>query len=456
MKRHSVILCVLVALLGCTGDSHTRENESRAREDDSRAREDDSRTWKPVWKQANPLSVTRQGLAAVEVNGVIYAMGGAIGTNFLKSTEYARIQSDGSLGPWKPGPPMNEARGYFDAEYQDGYIYVIGGGNGPSGQVLLRTVERSRIREDGTLSPWVTETQAMVMPRRCSKTVLIDGTIYAIGGFSGDMLNSVEHTKILAGGGTDEWFEEPERLTVMRYISGVKSVDGIVYVAGSHDQLGGASLRDVEWSKVLDEAGFGKWQKTSPMVVERYGQGLAVHGGRLYAVGGLNGPEFLDSIEAAPIKPGGGLGPWRMYESKLASRRAMMAMLTYEDWVYSIGGAGTNLVEYATFNEDGEIGSWLTPEEAAAIEKRRAQIRAQAQFPLGGRVAKTMHAAPYVYILVQPQGRQAEWVAGPTGDYKVGDLVRYGRGAIMSDFYSKQLGIHFDNVRFIHEIRKEE
>ncbi|MHC4429775.1 MAG: hypothetical protein ACYS0D_14410, partial [Planctomycetota bacterium] len=71
----------------------------------------EERTWAPAWKQLNPLSVPRQGLAAVEVNGFIYAMGGALGTDFLNSTEYARIRRDGSLGPWRPGPPMHEARG---------------------------------------------------------------------------------------------------------------------------------------------------------------------------------------------------------------------------------------------------------------------------------------------------------------------------------------------------------
>jgi hypothetical protein len=391
----------------------------------------------------------------VEVNGFIYAMGGALGTEFLNSTEYAEIQEDGSLSRWKPGPPMHEARGYFDAVFHEGYIYVVGGGNGPSGKNLLRSVERARVRPGGTLSAWEKEAHEMVMPRRCSKIVLIDGSIYAVGGFGGDMLNSVEHTTIEPGGGTGEWFEEPERLTTMRYISGVKSVNGIVYVVGNHEQERGAATKDVEWSRPVDEAGFGKWQKTSPLQVARYGLGVAVHGDHLYAIGGLDGPEFLDSIEVAPIDADGGLGPWRLSRSRLSSKRAMMDIVAYEDWVYSLGGAGSNTVEYATFNEDGEMGSWLNRSELAAFEAAGAAARPQ--LPGGGRVLKVMHAPPYVYLQVQIAGAPGPvWLAGPAGEYEPGDHVRFGGGAMMVDFFSKQLNIRFDRVLFVSELLESE
>jgi hypothetical protein len=433
MRRILLITLVFAGLLGCQ----------------------EERTWAPVWKQLNPLSTPRQGLAAVEVNGFIYAMGGALGTEFLNSTEFAKIQKDGSLGPWKPGPPMQEARGYFDAVFTEGYVYVVGGGNGEAGHNLLRSVERARVHSDGTLSAWEKEPHEMVMPRRCSKIVLIDGSVYAVGGFGGDMLNSVEHARIEPGGGTGEWFEEPERLTTMRYISGVKSVNGSVYVVGNHEQKRGSATKDVEWSKPLDEAGFGKWQKTSSLQVARYGLGLAVHDDHLYAIGGLNGPEFLDSIEVAPIRADGGLGPWRLLESRLSSKRAMMDMVAYEDWVYSLGGAGSNTVEYATFHQDGEMGSWLTRAEIAAVEARRKAARPQ--LPLGGSVLNVKHAPPYVYLQVQIGGTpETLWLAGPAGEYQPGDQVRFGNGAMMENFFSKQLNIRFERVLFVSELRKAE
>jgi hypothetical protein len=435
MRRTLFALCCISMLVSC---------------------KDRSGTWQPRWRPATSLSVQRQGAAAVQVNGFIYVMGGAFRTDFLTSTEYAQIKEDGSLGPWQAGPPMHEARGYFDAVYHNGWIYVIGGGNGEGGKVLLRTVERARVLPDGKLSPWQQEPAGMVMPRRCNKTVLIDGSIYALGGFSGDMLNSVEHTKILPDGSTGEWFEEQERLTVMRYISGVKYVDGVVYIVGSHEQLAGAAVKDVEWGTIKDEAGFGKWTQTSPLQVPRFGLGLVAHAGRLYAFGGLNGPEFLDSIESAPIIAGGGVGEWRLQPAKLSSRRAMMAVVTYKDWVYSVGGAGSNVVEYATFNEAGEMGSWYTKAELKALEAARKEVPLAVRLPILGSVVEVQHAPPYTYLLVNVEGHGNAWVAGPAGDFHVGDKVRFAPGAVMNDFVSKTLNARFQHVMFVGELRKDE
>ena len=82
----------------------------------------------------------------IEVNGVIHVIGGIDGVDFLRSTEYSRIRPDGSLAPWQPSSPLNEPRGFFDAAVSNDYVYVAGGGNGPSGHNLLSSVERARIR----------------------------------------------------------------------------------------------------------------------------------------------------------------------------------------------------------------------------------------------------------------------------------------------------------------------
>jgi Kelch motif protein len=434
MRRTLIALCCIATLAGC---------------------KDKSRSWQPRWRQAAPLIEKRGGAAAVQVNGFIYVMGGHFRDDH-QSTEYAQIKDDGSLGPWQIGPPLHEARAYFDAVYHNGWIYVIGGGAGEGGLVLLRSVERARVLPDGKLSPWQQEPVGMIMPRRCNKTVLIDGSIYALGGFGGDMLNTVEHTKILPDGSTSEWLEEPERLTIMRYISGVKYVDGAVYVVGSHDQSTGAGLKDVEWGKIKDEAGFGAWKRTSPLQVPRYGLGLVGHAGRLYAFGGLNGPEFLDSVESAPILPGGGLGEWRLQTVKLSSRRAMMAVVTYKGWVYSLGGSGTNAVEYATFNEAGELGSWFSEAELKALREQKQEVPLAVRLPILGTVAQVEHAPPYVYLFVRLQGRGEGWVAGPAGEFRVGDRVRFGGGAMMADFFSKTLNKRFEHVLFVAELRKDE
>ena len=124
-----------------------------------------SAQWIPKWKTATPLTSPRTGTALVAVNGYLYVIGGVNGLEFLKNTEYAKINKDGSLGPWKKGPDLNELRGHVGAAYADGSIYIVGGGRGEHGQVLSRTIERARIKDDGSLSPWVLENNGLNMPR---------------------------------------------------------------------------------------------------------------------------------------------------------------------------------------------------------------------------------------------------------------------------------------------------
>ena len=189
----------------------------------------------------------------------------------------------------------------------------------------------------------------------------------------------------------------------------------------------------------------------------------------------VNGaPIFIGNIESAPINPDGSLGAWRVLETKLSSTRAMQEPILYKDRIYLIGGAASNIVEYATFNADGEIGSWLTSEEIAALEVEKANALAPAVLPLGGTVLKTMNAEPYIYMQVQSDEKQVEWVASPAGDFSVRDRIRYGYGAVMNQFFSKQLGVnsamlhvlgrqhpaelvklidqHLGHVQYIHEL----
>ena len=60
--------------------------------------------WVPGWQETSSLAEARVGPAVVEANGYIYMIGGFDSKDFLKTTEYSKIQKDGSLGPWEYGP----------------------------------------------------------------------------------------------------------------------------------------------------------------------------------------------------------------------------------------------------------------------------------------------------------------------------------------------------------------
>jgi len=66
---------------------------------------------------------------------------------------------------------------------------------------------------------------------------------------------------------------------------------------------------------------------------------------------------------------------------------------------------------------------------------------------LSGKVAETMEASGYTYVLIE-NGAEKTWVAGPKTDLKVGDEVTVAEGSVMNNFESKSLKRTFDKIIF--------
>lgn len=418
-----------------------------------------SKIWVPDWKETSPISIPRAGAALVAVNDTLYLIGGVDGNDFLKTTEYARVHKDGSLGPWQAGPSLNEPRGFIDAVIHDGSIYVVGGGNGPNGHNLLRTAERAHILPDGTLGPWETEKNQMVVPRRCSKLIATDTALYSFGGFGGVLLDTVERADFMPDGSTGEWVLEPKTMLLPRYVNGVKKWGSSAYVIGGHDQDKGVGITDVEWSP-LGEPDKRDWKMTEPLKIGRYGLSTASHGDYLYALGGLTGLEFLDSVEKSKVNSDGQLSAWEM-TTPLTVARGMFSVVSYKDWIYVIGGSNRDnylsSVEYATVNSTADFGYWGYESDALAYKaKLAARNEMQIQLPNRGTVSQVIQAAAYTYLEVVNDKQQLIWLAGNKLDVKPSDHVRYSKGVVMSGFYSKELNRSFKQILFVGQVQKSE
>ena len=414
--------------------------------------------WIKGWRDASVLKGPRAGAATVVVDGYIYVIGGVNGYDFVRLTEYAKINEDGGLSQWKETSLLNEERGFIDAVAKDGYIYVVGGGNGPNGKNLLRTVERAKVNEDGSLSAWQTMQSGMVMPRRCSKTVIKGSFIYALGGFAGALLDNVERAEILANGDLGPWTIEEATMTIPRYVNSVKASHGNTYVIGGHDQMKGVGITDVEWAIPSEQGGVKGWKATSNMQVGRYGLASAGYGNSVYAIGGLTGLEYLNSVEVADIQDNGELSPWR-FTTPLSEPRATFSVVVHKDWIYVIGGTNQdrylNTVEYASFNESNDLGFIGTQQEAQSYQAKLEQLKAaKPRLPNYGTVKAVQHASMYSYIqIVNEQGML--WLAGPKTELKLNDKIRFSKGVSMSNFYSKELQRSFPQVLFVSKIEKE-
>lgn len=420
--------------------------------------QEQDKLWIPGWKEASSMNIARAGSAVVVHNNVIYMIAGVDGRQFLRSTEYAPILASGEIGEWKMGPSLVVDRGFTEAVVHNGYIYVVGGGNGPNGKNLLRSVERAKINPDGSLGQWRLETNQTVLPRRCTKLALIDGNLYSFGGFGGTLLDSVEYAKILDDGSISEWQMATEAMTLPRYVNSVKVANGAAYVIGGHDQQKGVGITDVEWTKPQSNGDMRLWQKGSSLKVGRYGLSSAKHEKTLYALGGLTGLEYLASIEKSRVSPSGEMSTWTE-TTPMTTPRATFSTIVNKDYIYVIGGTNRDgylkSVEYAAFNAEGDIGFWGNQQDRSAYQARVESLNQSnlAALPNEGVIKEILHTEMYSYLRVLSQGREV-WLAGPRIELPVNTHIRYSQGVYMTNFYSKELKRPFPAVTFVSRVEK--
>jgi len=451
--KHITLFVMSLLLIACSPadkGSSTQSNQVAKNQTAKNA------VWIRGWKETSILNVARAGAAAVVHNNFVYLIAGVDGRQFLRSTEYASIMADGRIGEWELGPRLVEDRGFTDAVVRNGYIYVVGGGNGPNGKHLLTTVERAKIKPDGSLGEWRQETNRTMLPRRCTKLSLIGDYVYSFGGFGGVLLDSVEYAKLESDGSVGEWAMASEPMTMPRYVDSVQEVNGLSFVFGGHDQQKGVGINDVEWAKPQQNGDVNSWQKTSPLKTGRYGLASAKNGRTLYALGGLTGLEYLLSIEKSEVLAEGGVSAWQE-TTPMSVPRAEFNAFTHNGHFYVLGGTNRDgylrSVEYTGINTQGDLGFMGSAQESERYQQQ-AKAKQKSKGPAlanEGVVKQLLHTEMYSYLQVLNQGRLV-WIAGPKTELPINSRIQYSKGVYMTNFFSKELQRPFPEVTFVSRI----
>lgn len=71
-----------------------------------------------------------------------------------------------------------------------------------------------------------------------------------------------------------------------------------------------------------------------------------------------------------------------------------------------------------------------------------------------GTVVSSLNTESYTYVEIAKNNQNA-WIVGPLIAVKPGNQVKFEEGAIMKNFYSKQLDRTFPTVMFVGEITVE-
>ncbi|XP_060581169.1 kelch-like protein 3 [Ruditapes philippinarum] len=232
--------------------------------------------WKPL--ACLPFAISKHGM--VSSGDYIYLAGGEFPDG---SASRSMWRFDQNLDTWMEMVPMNMARSELGMAMLDGHVYAIGGWDGSS---RLDSVERY----NPVLNTW-----SFIPPMKIALTspavVALKGLLYVTGGAvleDGDGIDLVQ----CYNPRTDMWIDRPN-MQIPRSGSASCVLDGLIYVIGGWH----ASTENTNKVECYDPER-NEWLQKAPMLERRYRPGVAVIGSKIYVCGGEEGwDRYHDTIE---------------------------------------------------------------------------------------------------------------------------------------------------------------
>ena len=250
----------------------------------------------------SPMPTARGELSVAAVNGILYAIGGEVG-----GASYDVVEAyDPATDSWTTKAPMPSSRYGSGVGVVNGVIYVIGGLFGAPFQnpIIHQTVEAYNPATDS----WSTKAP-MPTARWLVSATVSEGVIYIAGG----NLNSFTITSAFEAYDpvANQWMALPSMPTA-RNLPGTGALRGDIIVAGGGN-VNGNGVSAVESFDVCSQT----WSTKSPLPTARYGVGSSASNGTLLIIGGATaaGATKFDTVEAfricngacaADIAPSGG------------------------------------------------------------------------------------------------------------------------------------------------------
>lgn len=321
----------------------------------------------------------RRNSGIVIYNGYIYALGGV---NVNNTTEYAKINSDGSVGAWTAGTNLNVGRLVDNAAVAyNGRLYVVGG---CSAQALFCTgvtnvTEYATIRGDGSLSAWTASTSAATghLPTAVLWHTVVTGNgyLYSIGGqdTGGAGQNAINYVAIKSDGSLGTWASAGVALPVNLRGSVAVIHNNYLYVMGGNRGGDSTTTQNITYvAKIYADGRLGPLQQTTAFTTARTSAKATTYNGRIYIGGGQSdyggAPTTYQDTQYTTVSTSpGDISPFATETDTLPGANGGVnnaATVFYGGYMYLVGGnevdsgALTNKVRYAKLNADGSTGAW--------------------------------------------------------------------------------------------------
>lgn len=224
------------------------------------------------WSQGPRLPDGRHHAAAAALGGRLYVVGGFSGLTFRPHAEVYSLATTSSA--WVSRAPLPAARGALTAVAIDGKLYAYGG-------VEARGVTGALTVYDPRTDRWLTATSSPTI-REHHAAAALGGKLYVAGGRQVGISHNFSSLEIYdPTRGT--WSSGPPMLTARGGVAGA-AFDGLFAVAGGEQPSG--TFAQVE---AFDPAA-GRWQALPSLPTPRHGLGVVSVGDSLYALAGGKRP----------------------------------------------------------------------------------------------------------------------------------------------------------------------
>ena len=276
--------------------------------------------WIESWTTRADLPTGRLSLAAVAVDGVIYAVGGSTIDSMYQTTNESY---NPAADQWTTRAPMNVGRQSLAVAEVDGVIYAIGGRSAISS--CETTVEAYYPLTD----TWETKAP-MPTGRACLAAAAVDGIVYAIGGRS--CSENYETAVEAFDPATDTWANRMP-MDKGRVNLAAAAAGGIIYAIGGQSAGGNENLNEAY------DPVYNSWTPRSAMLRAGSSMSAVVIDGVIF-VNGPTGP-FGDEYETINHAYDPTTNSWQT-RAVLPTGRGSAASAEANGVLYILGGASVS------------------------------------------------------------------------------------------------------------------
>jgi len=272
--------------------------------------------WGDNWIGTAPLSCQREGLCAAVLSGEVYVMGGSAGPGVI----YGVVEKyDRLTEQWLLVSPLNHPRTFAAAASAEGKIFVFGG------RINSTTMEPTVEMFDPTAESWQ-DVATMNYPREGLSALAVNNQIWLIGGYS----------PTLSYTGMVEVFDPLTYDISMEQvpaISPARAGQGVAVIGGEVRILGGINYQILNNHTVWTDTNWVENPNSLP--TPRFNLRGAIVGDSLLALGGsdLDGPVNL--VECFSFST----NTWSVTEPMIYYRSGHAAAVV-NDTVFAMGGFG--------------------------------------------------------------------------------------------------------------------